>query len=682
MNVINRIENLIANKAQRSDTILANYNRASLKMAYIVFAFLLGSFSPLFGQNIDSVQHIKEVQIIRKQSPRMELSTQNVELISSADLTKDACCNLSESFMRTPSVDVQYSDGVSGAKEIRMLGLAGNYLQTMYENLPGIRGINSVYGMEYLPGTWMSSIQINKGSGSVVNGYEAITGQMNVELKKPQSAEKFFANVYVNQDARIEANTHFSFKLKEKPWYTMGLVHAASNWLRMDFNRDGFMDNPLYNRFTAMNRWFHLKKDGGMFLLVASMNYEDRNSGQMDYNFRTAKEKQTAWGNGLQTLHPELFSKLNFVLSETQNVGFQAKYSYHSQQGFIGQKHILGSEHFGYFNSIYQNEFSEGNLIKIGASLLVNDLHESLDTFAFQRTEIVPGFFSEATIKPHKKVSIVAGVRFDHHNLYGNFLSPRLNVKWDILHDLTLRASGGRGYRVPNLIADNYGYFFSNRNFSIGQVKPEIAWNYGASLSYKFNLDFREGWFHIDFYRTQFEQQIIVDLEQPNELSIYTQKGKSYSNSLQADVTYEVVKNVTAKVAYKWDNVMTNYRSGMKIQAFKPQHKVLLVLDYDWKKTGLLFTSNIAWYSKGRIPNIGNGANVQARNLFVWNMQITKKIKEYWSIYVGAENILNQTQKHPILSADQPFQPAFDATMIWGPVRGAMAYAGFRFTLE
>lgn len=647
----------------------------------MTFALLLCS-GWLFGQGLDSVQHIKEVQIIQKQSSHMELPTQNVELISSADLVKDACCNLSESFMRTPAVDAQYSDGVSGAKEIRMLGLAGNYLQIMYENLPGIRGINSVYGLEYVPGPWMSSIQINKGAGSVVNGYEAITGQMNIELKKPQSAEKFFVNVYVNQDARVEANTHFSFRLKEKPWYTMGFVHIASNWLRMDFNHDGFMDNPLYKRVTAMNRWFHLKKDGGMFLLAASVNYEDRNSGQMKYNFRTAHEKQTAWGNALQTLHPELFSKLAFNFNEKQSLGLQAKYSYHNQQGFIGQKNLTGNEHFGYFNSIYQNEFSEGNLIKIGASLLVNNLNERLDTFQFQRKEIVPGFFSEATLKPHKKVSIVAGIRFDHHNLYGSFLSPRLNVKWDILNDLVLRVSGGRGYRIPNLIADNYAYFFSNRQLFIEQVKPEIAWNYGASLSYKFNLDFREGWIHVDFYRTDFQQQIIVDLEQPEELNIYVQRGKSYSNSLQADVTYEIVKNVTAKIAYKWDNVMMNYRSGLKIQALKPQHKILLVLDYDWKKTGLLFTSNIAWYSKGRIPNIGNEANVQARNLFVWNMQITKTIREHWSVYVGAENILNQRQPNPILSADRPFQPAFDATMIWGPVRGAMAYAGFRFTLE
>jgi outer membrane receptor for ferrienterochelin and colicins len=270
---------------------------------------------------------MKEVNIVRKQATHMEMKTQNVELISSADLQKDACCNLSESFMRTGAVDVQYSDGISGAKEIRMLGLAGNYLQSMYENMPGIRGINSTFGMEYMPGPWLQSIQINKGTGSVVNGYEAITGQMNLELKKPQSAERFFANVYMNQDARTEVNLYGASKLGEKPWYVMGLVHGSVNWVKMDMNKDGFMDNPLHKRFTAMNRWFHLKKDGGMFMLVGDVNFEQRQTGQLAYDFRTDFAKQHAWGNQLNTNHAALFSKTSFNFSHESSLGIQWKYT-------------------------------------------------------------------------------------------------------------------------------------------------------------------------------------------------------------------------------------------------------------------------------------------------------------------------------------------------------------------
>lgn len=646
----------------------------------VVLSFVLVEFA--MAQHIDSVNQMKEVNIVRKQATHMEMKTQNVELISSADLQKDACCNLSESFMRTGAVDMQYSDGISGAKEIRMLGLAGNYLQSMYENMPGIRGINATFGMEYMPGPWLQSIQINKGTGSVVNGYEAITGQMNLELKKPQSAERFFANVYMNQDARTEVNLYGATKLGEKPWYVMGLVHGSVNWVKMDMNKDGFMDNPLHKRFTAMNRWFHLKKDGGMFMLVGDVNFEQRQTGQLAYDFRTDFTKQDAWGNQLNTNHVALFSKTSFNFSHESSLGIQWKYTFQDQHGFIADKLLRSREHFGYLNLIYQNEFTEGNTIKVGGSVLVNAVQESLATYSTKRTEIVPGIFSEVTFNPLKKLNIVGGLRVDHHNLFGTFLSPRLHLKWDALYALTIRASAGRGYRTPNLIADNYAYFFSHRTVQFGQLKPEIAWNYGVSLAYKFNLAFREGWIHVDFYRTDFERQLVVDLEQRDELNIYTANGKSYSNSLQAEVSYEVAEGFNAKLAYKWDNVKVNYKSGLAIQALKPQHKVLVVLDYNWDKPRLLFTANFVWYSKSRIPAVHADEHVHANYLYTLNMQITKKIKEQWQVYVGAENMLNQMQHNPILSAEQPFNKAFDATLIWGPIRGAMVYAGFRFVLK
>ena len=651
--------------------------------ATLIFSF--GCFHFANSQSIDSTQKIKEVEVIRKQAPRIQMATQNVELISSSDLKSDACCNLNESFMRTGAVDLQYSDGVSGTKEIRMLGLDGNYIQTMYENMPGIRGLNNNYGMEFLAGPWIKSIQINKGAGSVVNGYEAITGQINLELQKPQSADKVFANVYVNQDARIEVNAHYATRLKNKPWYTIGLIHTANNWLMMDFNKDKFMDNPLYKRVSAMKRWFHLKKDGGMVIIAANVNAEDRLSGQTMFNTRVKPELQKSWGNKLQTLHADLLAKTAFNFANEQNIGLQYSYTYHNQNGFIGLKNISGSEHFGYFNAIYMKKFSEENSIKIGASVQVNYFDEQFDTFHLKRTEIVPGVFTEATIKPHKKLAIIAGLRVDQHNLFGPFLSPRLHIKYDILYDLSLRLSGGRGYRVPNLISENYSYFFSNRKVMIGELKPEIAWNYGASLAYKFNLDFREGFIHLDFYRTDFERQLITDLETPGVLDIYMQKGKSYSNSLQADISYEIVKNVNLKFSYKWDNVKVNYKSGLKIQPFRPQHKLLMVADYNWKKAGLTITSNLLWYVPSRIPKTADGiqyfAQPVSKHFFIWNMQLSKKIKNQWEVYVGAENMLNQRQSNPIINADNPFAAQFDATMIWGPIRGAMAYAGFRFTL-
>ena len=114
----------------------------------------------------------------------LTLDPRNTQIISTGELRKAACCNLAESFETNPSVDASFTDAVTGTKQIQMLGLAGKYTQIMQENIPTIRGLSSVYGLEYIPGAWVNSIYLSKGAGSVVNGYESLTEQINVDMKK------------------------------------------------------------------------------------------------------------------------------------------------------------------------------------------------------------------------------------------------------------------------------------------------------------------------------------------------------------------------------------------------------------------------------------------------------------------------------------------------------------------
>ena len=114
---------------------------------------------------------------------KLRSSVTNAELINSDELCRAACCNLGESFVTNPSVDVNYSDAATGAKQIKLLGLSGTYVQMLTENIPNFRGASAPYGLGYVPGPWMSSIQVSKGTSSVKNGYEALTGQINIEFK-------------------------------------------------------------------------------------------------------------------------------------------------------------------------------------------------------------------------------------------------------------------------------------------------------------------------------------------------------------------------------------------------------------------------------------------------------------------------------------------------------------------
>ncbi|MBL7779150.1 MAG: carboxypeptidase-like regulatory domain-containing protein [Chitinophagales bacterium] len=622
-----------------------------------------------------------EVSIKRK-----ELSAARVETITEADLVKDACCNLSESFENSATVDVSYSDAVSGAKEIRMLGLDGVYTQLMVENMPSIRTLGNTFGLVYVPGPWMSSIQVNKGAASVVNGYEGITGQINAEFKKPMNADKLFINFFLNQDVRSELNVMGAKKISER-WSYFGAAHGFYNWLKMDMNHDHYIDNPLVKNFNALNRVHYTMKNGGMFMLAAVVNIEDRRGGSMHYNPKLQNTAQADFGLRLQTQRAEIFAKTGVPVSEHNYVGIQYKYMFHRQYGFTGRRDYDALAHYGYFNAIFQHELKEGDLLKTGISFQTDFVSERFDTFFLKRTEIVPGVFTEGTFNFGRddKVTLIAGGRVDYHNLFGVLLSPRINIRWNILYDLSFRASGGRGYRVATVFAENYGWLANNRSIAIAnKLGMEEAWNYGASLTYNFNLNFRDGSISVDYFRTDFIRQVVPDIEQAGQLQFYNLQNGSNANAVQIDLAYEPVKRFDVKLSYKYERNVVKYNSGKKIYPFRPQHRGLVSLQYTTKNEHWRFNTSINWFGKTRVPNYwitGDAPVPQGKNWVQWNAQITFAIKN-WEVYLGGENLLNFIQKNPIVSADAPLSNQFDASMIWGPLRGAMAFTGFRWIFK
>jgi outer membrane receptor protein involved in Fe transport len=632
---------------------------------------------------------LNEVEINSRKVTRQDLTPMNVEVINSADLLKDACCNLSESFENSATVDVSFSDAVSGAKEIRMLGLDGVYSQILIENMPGIRGLGNTFGLNHIPGSLMSSIQVNKGAGSVVNGYESTTGQINIELKKPLASEKFLGNFFINQDLRTELNLLTARPISEK-WSSLTFLHGDINWWKQDMNHDHFIDNPLIKNAQFLQRISYQSGKIFGFYGTVNVNVEDRVGGSVHYSPRRDALTQNEWGTQLRTYHSDASFKTSFNLPDENFIGIQYKYLYHQQFGNIGRRMYKANEHFGYFNFIYQKNWGEEEqVIKAGVSFLADNVNEELDSTLLQRTEIVPGIFTEGSFNfgADKKVMLVAGFRTDFHNMYGPFVSPRVNLKWNIVYDLSLRLSAGKGFRVPTIFAENYGWLANSRQIVISRdLKFEEAWNYGASLTYKFNAWFREGYITADFYRTDFLHQVIVDMENVRQLQFYNLEGKSFANAFQVEVSYEVAKGLDAKLAYKFEQSKTEYKSGTKIFPLRPQHRGLFSLQYQTPKKNWKFNAGLNWFGKTRIPetvqnDLANQRALLSKDWFQLNAQITYTIKK-WEVYVGGENLINFIQQNPIISSEAPFSNQFDASLVWGPLRGAMAFAGLRFSLK
>lgn len=618
----------------------------------------------------------------------------HTEFITQRTLAKAACCNLSESFETNASVSVSYSDAVTGAKQIQFLGLGGQYVQTNVENIPTVRGLATTFGLNYIPGTWITSIDIGKGAGSVVNGYESMSGQMNVELQKPDDAgpdaNKLFLNGYVNSFGRIEGNATWSKALNKK-WSVGVLGHASTLRTELDQNNDGFRDLPLYTQVNAINRYKY-SSDRFMAQFGVKALYEDRDGGQLS-RFSTSRY---SFGNTTKRL--EFFSKTAVLYPEKpyKGLGLILNGVHHEQTANFGYRPYTGQQRTLYANLIYQSIIGNTNhAYKAGVSYLLDDYREQLGATLTNRTESVPGVFAEYTYTYPEKLTLVLGGRFDYHNLFGAQLTPRAHLKYNVSQHVTLRASAGRGFRVPNLFAENFGYLVSSRAIiNDATLRPEVSWNYGLSLTNDFTLFGRKASLVVDYYRTDFREQLMVDLEHPRELHFHNLYGKSFANSFQTELNYQPVKRLDVKLAYRLFDV----RQSMSVPSgdtlllprmMIPRDRVLLNVGYALPFDKWKFDATLQWNGPRRIPYLREGADYEqspyvplsySPGFYNLNAQVSRAFRSGWEIYLGGENLTGFRQSNPIFAATNPFGPDFDAgTQAWGPITGQMVYLGFRF---
>lgn len=619
------------------------------------------------------------------------------EVMTDKELLKAACCNLSESFETNPSVDVSYNDAVTGSKQIQLLGLSGNYTQLTVENLPGPRGLATPLGLNSIAGPWVESIQLIKGTGSVVNGYESIAGQINVELRKPQTADQLYANAYVNSNGKTDLNLDLAHKLNSR-WSTGLLLH--DDFLEnkhLDMNKDGFRDLPTGNQFSAINRWDYADGKGFETQFGVKALYDDRTGGQT--GFRSAdKLSASVYGLGINTQRYELFGKIGYVFPQQtyKSVGLQLSAIDHRQDAYFGQTIYNARQQNFYSNLVYQSIINNTkHKFKTGASFLYDKYDETYKVDRYKRNEIVAGAFFEYTYTPSEKVTVVAGLRGDHHNEFGNFLTPRLNVRYEPVEGTTLRLSAGRGQRTANIFAENMSALVSNRDVMIQGgatayaygLKPEVAWNKGLSVDQRFHLFNNDASASVDFFRNDFTNQVVVDLENARQVKFYNLEGKSYSNSLQLGLNVAPVKELEVHLAYRYFDVKTDYSGQLLERPLISKDRAFLSLDYSTAGWKIDYTIN--YNGRKRIPNTaGNPAAYQlpgySNDFVLMNAQVSKTVgkQRAMDFYIGMENIGGYMQKGAILAADQPFSPYFDASLVWGPVSGRMAYVGWRYKIK
>ena len=680
-------------------------NPAELVVSYIGFATQSITIStPEFIKIIlEASDDLDEVTITSRKQSTMKsyLKAENTFTVSSDELLKAACCNLSESFETNPSIDVNFADAVTGTRQIKMLGLTSPYILIATENIPAIRGASQAYGLSFIPGTWVESIQITKGAGSVVNGFESIAGQINTELVKPSTDHSFFINAYGNTMQRYEVNAHVNTPLSKK--LSTGLyVHGNTHQQQHDVNDDGFLDIPLYNQINVLNRWQYTDAEKGLvsFLNVRYL-YDEKQAGQLAFNPSTDKLTTNAWGSEIETERFESALKLGYVNPELpyQSIGFQAAYSYHKQDSYFGLRIYDIKQNSFYTNLIYNSIISDSrHKIKTGLSFTLDYYDELVGTTAYERTENSVGGFFEYAYDSLEKFTLTAGLRVDQHNRLGFFITPRLHMRYTPWAKAALRASVGRGKRSANIFAENQSLFASSRQITIDNaggkiygLDPEIAWNWGVSFLQGFNLFNRKADIAFDFYRTSFENQVVVDWENPFEVNFYNLDGASFANSFQVEVNYNLAENLDLRAAYKYYDIQTDYKVGRRTRPLTPEHRLFANLGYEIKgknsEAPWKFDATYNWLSEQRFPDTSLSPEEFQLDRFsptvgTLHLQVTKVFSPKFEVYVGGENVTNVRQPDPIISANTPFGPNFDTNFVYGPIFGSMYYAGLRFKIN
>ena len=653
---------------------------------------------------------LEEVVVTQKRANTMKSQWQvaNLHTMSSGELLKAACCNLSESFSTNPSIDVNFSDAVTGNKQIKMLGLTSPYILMAEENIPAMRGASQAYGLSFVPGTWIESIQITKGAGSVINGYESISGQINYEIEKPINARPFFLNLYTSEDSRYELNAHTKVKLSDK-WATSLLAHGNVRQRKSDHNHDGFIDNPIGNQINLLNRWQYSNAEKGWVSFV-NLNYmkDERQAGQMHYNPLTDKGTTNAWGSEVNSERFTLSNKTGYVFPDTpyKSIGLQNSFQSHRQDSYFGLNSYDIHQKSWYGNLIYNSIIGNTqHKFATGLSGTYDDYNEQLTSSAlagdFSRIDRSVGAFFEYTYDNLSNFSFVAGVRADSHNNLGNFITPRFHLRYNPWQQATFRLSAGRGKRAANVIAENQQLLASSRQLHIiggdgGKLyglNPEIAWNYGASFLQAFKIWGKNAELSVDFYRTHFDNQVVVDLDHsPQQALFYNLDGKSFANSFQTEVSITPVKGLDFKAAYKYYDVQTQFTKGQLEKTLTPKHRWFANIAYEtadtqennhsqWK-----FDVTFNWLGEQRLPTTATNPlayrlSDYAPSFATLNAQITRVFSKTFEVYVGGENITNYKQANGILAANAPFGAYFDSTMQYAPAFGQMYYAGMRFKL-
>lgn len=647
----------------------------------------------------DSLQQVILVAL-RKGVVISDINPIKTEQITREELEKSACCDLAGCFETQTTVQPQVTNVITQSKELRIMGLSGVYNQVLIDGFPLIQGLSYTYGISSLPGTYIENIYVAKGANSVLQGYESISGQINLETREPGETDRLLLNVYANRFGESHLNTQYASRAGR--WNQVSALHMVQPAGRFDRDGDRFLDLPLLQRYEVMQKWKYGREDSlGLNLRVGLRYFQERRvGGQMEYNEKTDRGSSQVYGQVVEQRQPEVWTKAAFRFNRRHQMVLFASSQYQRQESYFGTLDYNARQWLAYANAQYEWSHDRGGL-KTGVSFRHLNLNERItftDTIprrsydgTRQRRENIPGLFAEHTLRMlDDRLTWIAGIRLDRHNSFGWRFTPRTLVKYDITSRTILRANIGTGWRTANVFSENIGMLSSSRDLRFTEeLEPETALNYGINLTQKFGSSGSGlgGQVSVDLYRTRFGNQIFPDYDvDPTIIVIRNFRGTSISNGCQAEVLFTFRNRFEWKTGYTYLDVYRIVDGKKQMLPFNARHRVLSAFSYKPPSGKGHIDLNLHGYGPQYLPNTSSNPAPYQRpatspSYATLNVQFTLNVKAF-ECYAGCENVFDFRQRRPILSWEDPFGPYFDTSSVWGPTRGREFYAGIRYRIK
>ncbi|MBR1889398.1 MAG: TonB-dependent receptor [Alloprevotella sp.] len=652
-----------------------------MRLTYFLILIILTPFGVM--AQTDTIETALNTAVVRTRRLGTVKSRepQNGFTINQTELLRAACCNLGESFTTNPSVDVSYSDAATGARQIRLLGLSGQYVQMLSENVPSLRGAAQAYGLGYVPGPWMKSIQVSKGAASVKNGYESITGQINVEYLKPQDENNIHANLYGNTMGKLEANADANVHMGKR-WSAGVLAHFENGWGHHDKNKDGFEDDPMVRQYNMALRTAYFS-DNYIFQAFVRGLSENRKSGQL-HNMASMSSPYRIL---LETEHYDAFAKQAFILNKDHgtNLALILSGSWHDADARYGQKSYDVTQENGYASLLFETNFTPQHSLSAGWNLNYDHFKQKANLLTTEapadfNSETTNGLYAQYTYNLDDKLVLMGGFRVDHSNVFGTFVTPRAHIRYLPAKWVTLRLSAGKGYRTVHALAENHYLVASGRKLLIQNNLPqEAAWNYGFSSQFAIPIHGKKLDIGLEYYFTDFQRQVLIDYDlSPEEIHIGAKNGSSFSHTIQIEASYPVIRGLNLTAAWRWQDAKAHYGHIFRTRPLNNRYKALLSASYKTPLELWQFDATFQLNGPGRIPTTLSQTPTHYKAYGQLSAQITRWFRHF-SIYAGGENLTNFKQKNPIIGANDPWSNSFDPTLVWGPTTGAMGYIGIRY---